>query len=152
MLHRAIRRVGGVAAASALATAGLAFIAAPAHAQGVNIDQWLQAACGYRLCLWYHAGQGTGGAGWGTNTGVANIDDTSPSTFYIPGNPGNQGLNQRVRNNAGSMSNGSTSCLDYAYVSPGWFGDYNVVVAGWGGNLTNSPLLHNNEASVIVSC
>ena len=60
MLHRAFRRFGSATAASALVTAGLAFAAAPAHAQGVNIDQWLQGGCTYNICLWYHAGQGAG--------------------------------------------------------------------------------------------
>jgi len=49
------------------------------------------------------------------------------------------------------MSNGSTNCLDYAFIYPGYSGNPdNVLGPGWGGNL--SPELHNNEASVTMSC
>ena len=154
MLHRTLKRTGGGAAAFALAAAGLAFTATPARAQDINIDTWRQATCsfdGYLLCLWYHPGQGTGGAGWGTNVPAFDIDNANPPYFFLDGSPNNDGYHQGVRNNAGSMSNGSTNCLDYAFISPAYSGNPdNVLGPGWGGNL--SPELHNNEASVTMSC
>lgn len=167
MIHQAIRRAGsvhhaiwrtaGVTAASVLTMAGLALSAAPAHASNpapIDIDGWVQSACsndGYLLCLWYHQGHGSGGAGWGTNVSVPTIT----GTFFLSGSPGNQGLGQAVRNNAGSMSDGDYAggnCDDFAYVSPNYMGYSNLLYPGLGGNLTNSPQLHNNEASVKILC
>lgn len=143
------------AAITTLAASGIAFAAAPAHASNVVINGWTQIQCGnegYYLCLWYHPGAYTGGAGWGTKTSVPTISgDFELGTVGVT-----SGMGQPVRNDAGSMSNASPDCIDFAYVSPNYVGNSNEVDPNDGGNLTNSnqqsPPLHNNEASVAIVC
>lgn len=124
-------------------------VAAPANAgTGTNIDGWNpSSAClnsSYLYCLWFHPGQHTGGAGWGSTA-----MSTSPitGTFFI-GCPGQAGCGQAVRNNAASMSNGTTFCNVTTWVSPnpGNMGDWNWLDPSWGGDLT--PSLRNNEAVI----
>lgn len=146
MNYRGAKRAAILTAAAALAATGIAFAAPANAATGSNIDQWTPStSClnsPYLYCLWYHQGQGTGGAGWGsTNTYTATIS----GTFFIGGS-GAAGYGQPVRNNAASMSNGTVSCNVTTWVSPGRGGDWNWLSPSYGGNLT--PGLHNNEASI----
>lgn len=150
VIRKSLTRVA-LAATAAAAAIGLSLTATPAQATGRNIDTWTQTACGnygYALCLWYHPGQGTGGAGWGTNVPQGNVT----GSFFLAGNPANQGIGQRVAKNAGSMSNGGI-CTDYIFTGLNQSGDSNYLYADYGGNLTNgSPLLHNNEQSYQIVC
>jgi hypothetical protein len=56
-----------------------------------------------------------------------------------------------VRNNAASAANVG-GCEIGILVSPNYVGDVNNLNSPWGGNLTESPPLRNNEASVKLFC
>ncbi len=150
VIRKTLTRVALVATAAAAAV-GLSLTSTPAQATEANIDTWTQTACsadGFALCLWYHPGQGVGGAGWGATSDHGNIT----GTFFLAGNPGNQGSGQRVAKNAGSMSNGGP-CTDYVFTGLNEAGNSNYLFSGFGGNLTNSnPQLHNNEQSYDIAC
>jgi hypothetical protein len=143
------RRIASLTAVLGLAGSAAVIAAGPASADPrYNVDQWIQSSCNYSLCLWYHdAGQGNGGAGFGTNSTISNLDGY---TYFLDGSPNNDGLGQKVRNNAGEISNGSSQCTDYAWYSNGNTGLANYVYPSWGGDLTAG--LHNNEGSVEVAC
>ena len=147
--HLGARRIASLTAVLALSGSAAVMAAGSASADAsYNVDEWGNAACGYDLCLWYHdAGQGNGGAGFGTGVGITNLDGY---TFFLDGSPNNDGLGQRVRNNAGEITNGTYSCTDYAYYSNNYAGPSDYVLPGWGGDLTSG--LHNNEASVAIYC
>lgn len=145
------KHIASAAAVLILAGSSAALAAGPASATDYNVSTWNATSCGndgYYLCLWYRdAGQGQGGAGWGTRGNVSNL---SGQNFFLAGSPNNDGLGQAVRNNAGEISNGTINCTDYTFYSPNYAGDGDYVYAGMGGNLTSG--LHNNEASVELFC
>lgn len=145
-MQRTMRRAAVLTAAVGLAAGAVGLSAGAANATGWNINGWTpSSAClnsPYLYCLWYHAGQGTGGAGWGStalNTG------TISGTFFIGGS-GAAGYGKPVRNDAASMSNGTTNCNVTTWVYPNYTGNYNWLSPAYGGNLNYA--LVNNEASI----
>jgi hypothetical protein len=152
MIRRALKRAGGVTFVSALAAAGLALAGGQAHASNpAIINQWSPAstciASPYHLCLWYAPGRGTGGAGWGTSAvGIHTIT----GTFFMDGNPNNEGIGSPVRNNAASMSDGSPQCSDVVWTLPNGEGLGDELWQEYGGNLDG--FLRNNEASTEIDC
>lgn len=148
-MKQTIKRTAAVAAGLALAGAGALLTAGPALAStGTNISSWTSTYClhgsGDLYCLWYLQGNGTGGAGWGsTNMGTPTI--TGTFNIAVPGNS-DTGFGDVVRNNAESLSNGSSVCYATTFVSPGYTGNWNYVAPSMAGNL-NSALI-NNEASI----
>jgi hypothetical protein len=147
--HLGARRIASLTAVLALSGSAAVMAAGSASADAAyNVSTWGNAACYYNLCLWYHdAGQGNGGAGFGTNGSIENLDGY---TFFIDGSPNNDGLGQKVRNNAGEITNGTVSCVDYAFYSNDYAGPSDYVTPEAGGDLTSG--LHNNEASVEIVC
>ena len=148
-MKRILGRAAAVAAAVTLAGAGALLAAGPASAStGTNISSWTSGYClhgsGDLYCLWYLEGAGTGGAGWGSQSmGTSTI--TGTFNIAVPGNS-DTGFGLPVRNNAESLSNGSSVCYATTFVSPGYTGNWNYVAPSMAGNL-NSALI-NNEASI----
>ncbi|MFJ3787091.1 hypothetical protein [Kitasatospora sp. NPDC090091] len=71
-------------------------------------------------------------------------DGQIDETFWKKDQYGSAGYGQKVRNNAASVENASSSTIG-VWVYPWFYGDANYVPAGRGGNLTSN--LRNNEAS-----
>lgn len=146
-MHRTMKRAAVLAATAGLAATGIGLGAGAANAYtGWNVNGWTPSTTCldsvYLYCLWYHAGDGTGGAGWGS---TAMNTSTISGTFFIGGS-GASGYGQPVRNDAASMSNGTYTCNVTTWVYPGYTGDWNWLSPAYGGNL-NSALV-NNEASI----
>ncbi|MHA6757555.1 hypothetical protein [Streptacidiphilus sp. PAMC 29251] len=153
-MKRILGRAAAVAASVALAGSGALLAAGPANASsGTNISSWTSTYClhgsGDLYCLWYLEGNGTGGAGWGSK---AFSTSTISGNFNIVAPGGSStGLGQPVRNDADSLSNGSSVCSAYVYVSPNYQGNWDYVSPSKGGNL-NTALI-NNEASIrLLGC
>ena len=145
-----IRRGAAVAAGLTLAASGALLAAGPANAStGTNISEWTSTWClhgsGDLYCLWYYQGGDYSGAGWGSK---AMQTDTITGDFNLvaPGAEGDGGLGDVVRNNAESMSNGSSVCYATTFVSPDMQGNWNYVAPSKAGDLTTA--LENNEASI----
>src|SRR5581483_6674809 len=108
-------------------------------------SSWCLHGSGDLYCLWYYQGGDYSGAGWGS----ANMQTSTISgnfNLIAPGAQGTGGLGQPVRNDAESMSNGSTICYATTFVSPNFTGNWNYVAPSMGGNLNSA--LENNEASI----
>lgn len=145
------RRWGMIILAATTVIAGTICGARPASATSVLIDNWYfdQSTPCYTethdmFCFWYS--QKLSNGVWGTNLSVPTITGT-----FVNGGVGTGGVGQQVRNNAASMEDDS-NCFMYAYVYPNYVGDSNEVDPAFGGNLTSSPLLRNNEASMHGIC
>lgn len=92
-------------------------------------------------CLWVSPSMG-GGHWLGPDSGNGDVPTITASFTDGDG---------KVRNNAASAAN-VLDCSMGIWVSPNYVGDVNRLDWGWGGNLTSSPPLRNNEASVNEEC
>jgi hypothetical protein len=92
-------------------------------------------------CLWYSPDM-KGGHWLGPDSGNGSIA-TLTGSFTGGDGP--------IRNNAASAAN-VLDCAMGIWVSPNYVGDENQLYWGWGGNLTSSPPLRNNEASIGLEC
>lgn len=148
-MKQIFKRTAAVAAGITLVGAGALLAAGPASAStGTNISSWTSSYClhgsGDLYCLWWGEGNGTGGAGWGSqNMGTPTISGNF--NIDVPGST-DSGFGTAVRNNAESLSNGSSICYATTFVSPNYTGNWNYVAPSMAGNL-NAALI-NNEASI----
>jgi len=92
------------------------------------------------FCLWYSPNYENGVWVW---AGGANSVPVITGSFTDG--------DGAVRNNAASAANVG-GCEIGIYVYPNYVGDVNFLDSPWGGNLTESPPLRNNEASVELFC
>ena len=127
------------AGALGLALAGSIIAAGSAGAStGANIDQWRSTWCvnsSHWFCM-YYSPDGQGGSYYSNQESIANLS----GHYFSNGDP--------VRNDAASIGNGAANCPLTTWVYTDFTGDWNWVHGGYGGNLTSSPPLRNNEASI----
>ena len=146
-IGRFATRAGLTAVAAALAAAGIAgqADASSANITGPNLGWTSQSGCNLAssnfFCLYFSPNH-TGGVWHSASTAVSTISGRFS---------GGAGNGQAVRNNAASADNG-TDCHVAIWVSPGYMGDSNWLIAfNKGGNLTSGAVpLRNNEASIAV--
>ncbi|MBO4258146.1 peptidase inhibitor family I36 protein [Streptomyces griseorubiginosus] len=142
LTRRITARFGMAGAAAALALGGLAAQASASSAvidgsNGFASPSSCNVGSAYYFCLYYSPNH-TGGTKAYTATKVATISGNFSGTSHP------------VRNDAASAANGS-GCHVGIWVSPNYTGNSNWMLDGnRGGNLTSSPQLRNNEASIAV--